>query len=322
VIKSSESTSHTLGFCSALQSGDLSAIQRVPKSDLHNHSILGTRLGNVEHWLGRTLPHPPKRMASLDAMITFAHQELYPHTDTLAGFRFTAQSALQDAREDGVTVLEMSLDVRFISLFQNDPDDFFAFIADLVDTNKEHIDFRPEIGMSKDRFDPEQLRLAHLCIRSGVFQSIDLYGNETAQLPDAYREIYADARKLGLKLKAHAGEFSGPEYISETLDILHVDEIQHGIASATSQPLMQRLQREGIRLNVCPSSNVALGVVDDIAHHPIRVLVDNGVSVTINTDDLMIFDQSVSQEYLLLYQSGVLTAEELDQIRLGGIAAP
>jgi adenosine deaminase len=320
-MKPGESTSETLEFCSALRTGDHSAVQRVPKSDLHSHSILGTRLESVERWLGRALPRPPKRMASLDVMIKFAHEVLYPYTDTLDGFRFTAQSAVEDACHDGVTVLEMSIDVRFISLFRNDPDDFFIFVADLVDANKGRIDFRPEIGMSKDRFDPEQLRLAHLCIRSGIFQSIDLYGNETAQPPDAYREIYADARRRGLKLKAHAGEFLGPEYMSETLDILHVDEIQHGIAAAASLPLMQRLQREGIRLNICPSSNVALGVVDDVAHHPIKVLVDNGVSVTINTDDLMIFDQSVSQEYLLLYQSGVLTAEELDQIRLEGIAA-
>jgi adenosine deaminase len=148
-----------------------------------------------------------------------------------------------------------------------------------------------------------------------------LYGNETAQPPDAYREIYSEARKSGLKLKAHAGEFSGPEYVAKTMDILQVDEIQHGIGSATSQRLMRRLHREGIRLNVCPSSNVALGVVRDIAHHPIRTLVDNGVKVTINTDDLMIFGQSVSQEYLLLYQSGVLKAEELDGIRREGLTS-
>ena len=72
-------------------------------------------------------------------------------------------------------------------------------------------------------------------------------------------------------------------------------------------------------MNICPSSNVALGVVSDIALHPIRILVDNGVRVTINSDDLMIFGQSVSQEYLLLYQSGVLTAIELDEIRREGL---
>ena len=118
---------------------------------------------------------------------------------------------------------------------------------------------------------------------------------------------------------AHAGEFAGPEFIARTLDVLQVDEVQPGVTAAASKPLMARLRREGVRLNICPSSNVALGVVSDIALHPIRILVDNGVRVTINSDDLMIFGQSVSQEYLLLYQSGVLTAIELDEIRREGL---
>jgi adenosine deaminase len=65
---------------------------------------------------------------------------------------------------------------------------------------------------------------------------------------------------------------------------------------------------------------VGLGVVRDIAHHPIRTLVDNGVKVTINTDDLMIFGQCVSQEYLLLYCAGVFTAAELNEIRLESLS--
>jgi adenosine deaminase len=259
-------------------------------------------------------------MSSLDEMIKYAHDVLYPHTNTLSGFQFTAQSAIQDAVMDGVTVLEMSLDVLFISLFEKDPDDFLSFVAHLVETHKDRIDFRPEIGMSKDRPADDQIRLASLCIRSGIFRSIDLYGNETAHPPDPYREIYAEARQHGLRLKAHAGEFAGPEYISHTLDILQVDDVQHGVTAAASGPLMDRLRREHVRLNICPSSNVALGAVSDIAHHPIRVLVDNGVRVTINSDDLMIFGQSVSQEYLLLYRSGVLTADELDEIRQEGLS--
>jgi adenosine deaminase len=314
-------STHSQPFIEALRSGDLSTLQTVPKSDLHNHSILGTRIERVESWLRTPLRRPQKQMASLDEMIKYAHDVLYPHTDTHAGFKFTAESAIRDAIADGVSILEMSLDMRFISLFENGPDEFFSFVAGLVETYKDRIDFRPEIGMSKDRPPADQIHLASICIRSGIFSSIDLYGNEAAQPPDPYRNIYADAKKHGLKLKAHAGEFAGPEFISRALDILQVDEVQHGVTAAASKPLMDRLRRDRVRLNVCPSSNVALGVVSDIAHHPIRVLVDNGVRVTVNTDDLMIFGQSVSQEYLLLYQSGVLTANELDEIRREGLSS-
>jgi adenosine deaminase len=163
--------------------------------------------------------------------------------------------------------------------------------------------------------------LASSCIRSGLFRSIDLYGNETAQPPASFRESYVEARKHGLKLKAHAGEFAGPDLISETLDVLELDEIQHGVAAAWSLPLMNRLHRDRIRLNICPSSNVALGVAKDLAHHPIRTLVDHGIPVTLNTDDLTVFGQSVSQEYLSLFRSGIMTAAELDAIRLEGLSA-
>lgn len=258
-------------------------------------------------------------MSSLDEMIKYSHDVLYPHTDTRSGFQFTAESAIQDTIDDGVTRLEMSMDMRFISLFEPAHDAFFMFVSDLVDRYRDRIDFRPEIGMSKDRPPANQIRLAALCIDSGLFRSIDLYGNEQVQPPRAFRDIYLQAKNKGMKLKAHAGEFAGPEAVEEVLDSLEVDEVQHGIAAASSKTLMNRLRVEGIRLNVCPSSNVKLGVVKDIAHHPIRTLVDNGVRVTINTDDLAIFGQSVSQEYLLLLNSGLMADTELDAIRLEGL---
>ncbi|TSA18004.1 hypothetical protein D4R75_11750 [bacterium] len=311
---------NSLKFLAALEAGDLTGLKSVPKSDLHIHSILGTRIKRIESWLGTPLPRPPSKMSSLDDMIKYSHGELYPHIMTRAGFEFTAESAVQEAVEDGVARLEMSLDVRFVSLYESGPDGFLSLVSHLVEQYIDRIDFRPEIGMSKDRSADDQARLARICIHSGVFRSIDLYGNETAHPPDPYRLLYADARKQGLKLKAHVGEFAGPELISETLDLLQLDEIQHGIAAATSRPLMARLKRDRIRLNICPSSNVALGVVSDIAHHPIRSLVDHGVRVTINTDDPTIFGQSVSQEYLLLHKSGLLSAEELNSIRVEGLS--
>ncbi len=306
-------------FLSSLRTNDLAGLARVPKSDLHNHSILGTRIERIEKWAGQPLRHAPSRMASLDVMIQYSKDVLYPHTATGAGFEFTAESAILDAIEDGVHMLEMSLDVRFISLFERSLDGFLSFVSALVQKYRTQIDFRPEIGMSKDRSAPDQIDLAWPCIDSEIFRSIDLYGNETAQPPDLFQTLYAYARKRGLKLKAHAGEFGGPEVIERTLDLLDLDEIQHGATAAASKRLMNRLRQENIRLNLCPSSNVALGVVTDIAHHPIRALFDNGVRVTINTDDLTIFGHTASQEYLLLYQSGLLSDKELDAIRLEGL---
>ena len=78
---------------------------------------------------------------------------------------------------------------------------------------------------------------------------------------------------------------------------------------------MRALAAAGVRLNVCPTSNVKLGRVNSLREHPIRVLFDAGVKVTINTDDPLIFGCTLSSEFLSLYAAGVMTAQELDLIR-------
>lgn len=82
---------------------------------------------------------------------------------------------------------------------------------------------------------------------------------------------------------------------------------------------MRFLEREKIQLNICPSSNVMLKTARSYAEHSIQTLVRNGVLVTINTDDLLIFNNSIEQEYQNLYDAGALTAYELEQIRMQGI---
>ena len=122
-----------------------------------------------------------------------------------------------------------------------------------------------------------------------------------------------------MKLKAHVGEFGDAEEVRRTVEVLDLDEVQHGIGAAESSEVMRWLVENEIQLNVCPTSNVMLDAVRDLASHPIRTLFDNGVPVTINTDDLMIFGQSVSDEYRNLYRAGVFSAQELDDIRCASL---
>ena len=195
-------TMNSKEFTRALLEGDSTGLTKVPKSDLHNHSIYGTRIEHIESWVGHPVPHPPASMKSLDEMIGYTRKFLYPYIDSREGFEFTARSALRDAIEDGVTILEMSIDVRFISFFGSSPDPFFNFIHNLVESAKPTVTFRPEIGLSKDRPAGEQMRAASHCIQSGLFRSIDLYGNETAQSPSCFRECFAEARKAWIKTKS------------------------------------------------------------------------------------------------------------------------
>ena len=232
------------------------------------------------------------------------------------GFEFVGVSAMNDAIEDGVVMLEMSFDIRLADFYPDGVTGLCAFIETLVARYRGQVDLRPELGFSRGNADdPKLTSLAHEAVESGTFQSIDLYSRQEVCPPEVMKPLFTKARAVGMKLKAHVGEFEDADEIRRTVEVLDLDEVQHGIAAAESIEIMRWLVENQIQLNVCPTSNVMLDGVPDLASHPIRVLFDNGVSVTINTDDLMIFGQSVSEEYRNLYQAGVFSAQELDDIR-------
>ena len=94
--------------------------------------------------------------------------------------------------------------------------------------------------------------------------------------------------------------------------------MQHGIGAAQSAEVMIWLADNGIRLNVCPASNIILKRARSYKTHPIRILFDHGVKVTVNTDDVLLFDKGNSEQYLQLCKTGLFSPEELDEIRMNG----
>ena len=195
-----------------------------------------------------------------------------------------------------------------------------AFIEMLIERYQDQANLRPELGFSRGNADdPKLMRLAHEAVESGAFQSIDLYSRPEVCPPEVMKPLFTKARAAEMKLKAHVGEFGDAEEVRRTVEVLDLDEVQHGIGATESNEVMQWLSENRIQLNVCPTSNVMLDAVQDLASHPIRILFDNGVPVTINTDDLMIFGQSVSEEYRNLYQAGVFSAQELEDIRCASL---
>jgi adenosine deaminase len=125
-----------------------------------------------------------------------------------------------------------------------------------------------------------------------------------------------------MKCKAHAGEFDPADSVKEAVELLELDEVQHGIAAAGSPGVMKWLADHKIRLNVCPTSNIRLKRVRSFKTHPIRILFDHGVNISINTDDVVLFGDGVSEQYLKLFKAGVFTAEELDSIRHKSLIPP
>ena len=307
-------------FVQALTDDDLEGIKAFPKTDVHSHVMFSTRRQNVERWLGHTLTKPPSKMEGLEGMLTYVGNILIPHIRNQPGFEFVSDSAVNDAILDGVVVLEMSFDIRIAEFYRDGLQQFYDYIQNLVEKYRHQIELRPELGFSRKCADDINLvKLTHKAIESELFNSIDLYSHQDACPPEAVKSLYIEAGKRGMKLKAHVGEFGGAEEIRRTVEILDLDEVQHGIAASESEEVMNWLAENNIQLNVCPTSNVMLDAVQELSSHPIRVLFDNGVPLTINTDDLMIFDQTVSNEYRNLYRAGVFSAEELDSIRISSL---
>ena len=307
-------------FVQALINDDLDRIKSFPKTDVHSHVMFSTRRQHVERWLGYSLVKPPSRMDGLEGMLTYVGNKLIPHIRNRHGFEFIVDSAVNNAILDGVVVLEISFDIRIADFYKDGLHAFYTHIQTLVEKYRPQIDLRPELGLSRKCADDTHiLKLMYHAIDSGIFQSIDLYSHQDACSPETVKPLYTKAGERGMKLKAHVGEFGGAEEIRRTVEILGLEEVQHGIAAIESAEVMNWLSENNIQLNVCPTSNVMLCAVQDIVSHPIRILFDNGVPVTINTDDLLIFDQTVSDEYRNLYQAGVFSADELDSIRRSSI---
>ena len=306
----------SIDFVEALATDNLTAIKAAPKTDVHCHAFFSARRESVERWLGHSLTKPPLKMKGVEGMMAYADAVLAPHIKHREGFEFVAVSAMDDAIQDGVVMLEMSFDIRLAEFYPDGLAGLWTFIERLVEQYAAQAELRPELGFSRGCADtPTLMNLAHEAVEMRVFQSIDLYSRQEVCPPEVMKSLFTKARAAGMKPKAHVGEFEDADEIRRTVEVLDLDEVQHGIAAVESVEVMRWLSEHRIRLNVCPTSNVMLGGVSDLASHPIRVLFDNGVPVTINTDDLMIFGQSVSEEYQNLHRAGIFSAQELDAIR-------
>lgn len=144
---------------------------------------------------------------------------------------------------------------------------------------------------------------------------IDLHGDERTGSIDPFIDIFAEARRLGLRTKAHAGELRDAQSITETLDKLKPQCIQHGITAHNDAHLLQRLADDGVVLDVCPTSNIKLCVMPDIATYPLRAFLQAGVAFTINTDDPAIFNCTLTGELKTLVDHNVLSLREVANLQ-------
>ncbi|MDQ3369252.1 MAG: adenosine deaminase [Myxococcota bacterium] len=153
------------------------------------------------------------------------------------------------------------------------------------------------------------------------FIGVGLDSGEYGNPPSKFQRVYAQARALGLRLVAHAGEEGPAAYITEALDLLGVERIDHGVRCDEDPALVERLVREQIPLTVCPLSNLKLRVVKDLKDHNFATLLRRGVAMTINSDDPAYFGGYIADNYRAAATAQGLTPDELVQVAENAVRA-
>jgi adenosine deaminase len=174
-------------------------------------------------------------------------------------------------------------------------------------------------------FGPESVvRAAEYAARKPhpLITGFNLAGEERMHRVADFSRAFDIARDAGLGITIHAGELSGAFSVRDALDHVRPSRISHGVRAIEDPGLVRRLADEGVVLEVCPGSNVALGVFADFASHPLRALWQAGVRVTLNSDDPPFFHTSLAREYAVAAtEMGFSRAELLAMTRTAVEAA-
>jgi len=147
-----------------------------------------------------------------------------------------------------------------------------------------------------------------------IIDGVGLDSSELGNPPAKFKNVFAKAKSLGLKLVAHAGEEGPPEYVEEALSILKIDRLDHGNRALESEALIEKLRNAQIALTVCPLSNLKLCVVEDLTQHPIVSMLNHGLLATVNSDDPSYFGGYINDNYHALQKSLNLSAEQVIQL--------
>lgn len=146
--------------------------------------------------------------------------------------------------------------------------------------------------------------------------AVGLDSSELGNPPSKFKNVFAEAKKLGYKTVAHAGEEGPAEYVWDAINNLHVSRIDHGNKALDDDILIKKLVEDKTPLTVCPLSNVRLKNVDRIENHPIKTMIDKDLIATVNSDDPAYFGGYMYENYLSVADALTLTQEDIYQLTL------
>lgn len=310
-------------------------LRALPKTELHLHLVGAVRPATVVE-LARRGNHPllPIAERGLEHGYEFADLSAFVELtiglfDLLlrpADLERVTYEVLEDAASGGVRWAELRITPTSHLARGADEDAFFQGLEAGRRRAAEALGVESRLVVDFPRSLPpgvgeEALTIA-LRRRDRGVTGFDVAGDESAvAVHPAFAGLFRAAREAGLGLTAHAGEGAGPESVSASLDLLGATRIGHGTRAAGDPHLLERLARDGVVLEACVSSNVALNVVPSVADHPLPTFLAAGVRCVPSTDDPALFATDIVTEYRRLHEEAGIDLPTLARMAADGFGA-
>ncbi|MFC7305616.1 adenosine deaminase [Streptomyces monticola] len=298
----------------------------LPKAELHLH-IEGTLEPELAFALaarnGIELPYADteelRRAYLFDDLQSFLdlYYGLMAVLHTEADFEELADAYLARAAAQGVRHAEIFFDPQAHTARGVDIGTVIEGLGRALDRSEERHGVSTRLIMCFLRDESAESALAALDAAKPYLHRITGVGLDSAEVghpPVKFREVYEAAAALGLRRVAHAGEEGPPAYITEALDILGVERIDHGLRCMEDPELVSRLVRERIPLTLCPLSNVRLRAVDILEEHPLGRMMAAGLMCTVNSDDPAYFGGYVGDTFHAVHEALGLGPEQLREL--------
>jgi adenosine deaminase len=289
------------------------SLAALPKAHLHLHftgSMRHTTVLDLADQQGVVLPdalteHWPPELSATDERGWFRFQRLYDVArsvvNTEAAVRRLVLEAAEDDAAEGSRWLELQVDPSGYGQHFGGITPFLELVIDAAAdaTQTTGVEVRLLVAANRTRHPMDARTLARLAAqyagRSVV--GFGLSNDERRGDPHAFGKAFEIARRAGLVSAPHSGELLGPPSVWAALHDLHPDRLGLGIRSAEDPALVSRLVDSGVVLEVCPRSNVALGVYRDLGSVPLRQLFDAGALIALGADDPLLFGSRLLDQY-------------------------
>ena len=268
----------------------------------------------VEEW--------PPQLSAADEKGWFRFQRLYDVARSVLRTpddvrRLVRETAEDDVR-DGGRWLEIQVDPSGYAAHFGGITEFTDLVLDCVRdaAGRTGLEIAVVIAANRTRHPLDARTLARLAGQyadRGVV-GFGLSNDERRGSTADFAPAFAIARRAGLTLVPHGGELRGPEHIRACLDHLQPDRLGHGVRSAEDPDLLDRVVQAGVALEVCPVSNVALGVYSDLTSVPLPQLLDAGATVALGADDPLLFGSQLSSQYATMRAAHELSDETLAEL--------